>query len=83
MEMTFRLIRRVIPNERRSVRGAGPNGDNVDITFEDDARGCRYDLRVVYDDDDDAVWADVDLCQLSKIHIYWDKKAGVTRATSD
>lgn len=63
--------------------GSLDDGNKVDITFDDDARGCQYDMKVVYDDGDEATWSDVNLCELSKIHIHWDKKQGVTRATSD
>jgi hypothetical protein len=59
------------------------DGKKVDISFDEDARGCKYDLRVVYDDGDEATWSDVNLCELTKIHIHWDQKAGVTRASSD
>jgi hypothetical protein len=38
---------------------------------------------VVYDDDDTATRSDVNLCELSKTHVRWDKKAGVTRATGE
>jgi len=67
------------------IMGTGTldDGNKVDITFDDDARGCHYDLKVVYDDGDEATWGDVNLCELNNIHIHWDKKLGVTRATGD
>ena len=59
------------------------NGEDVAITFKSSTTACEFDLKVVYDDDDTAVWSDVDLCKLSKIHLHWDKKAGATRATGE
>jgi hypothetical protein len=57
--------------------------NKVNITFSSGTTACNFDLKVVYTDDDTAVWNDVNLCELSKIHIHWDKKNGVTRATSE
>ena len=67
------------------ILGQGQLDDSkkVDITFKGGSDECQFDLKVVYDDDDTATWSGVDLCNLSKIHLHWDKKAGVTRATSD
>ncbi len=59
------------------------DGENVAITFKSGTSACNYDLKVVYDDDDTAVWSDVNLCELSKIHLHWDKKAGTTRASGE
>jgi hypothetical protein len=63
--------------------GSLDDGNKVDISFTGESGGCKYDLKVVYDDGDDATWSDVNLCELNNIHIHWDKKAGVTRATGD
>ena len=59
------------------------NGDHVHITFEKGERGCTYDLKVVYDDNDLSEWGKIDLCSISKIAIYWDRKAGTTRAVAE
>jgi hypothetical protein len=59
------------------------DGSKVDITFKSGTTNCNFDLKVVYDDDDTATWSDVNLCELSKIHLHWDKKAGVTRASGE
>ena len=64
-------------------RSSLDDGDKVDITFKSGTTNCDFDLKVVYDDDDTATWSDVNLCKLSKIHLHWDKKAGVTRATGE
>jgi hypothetical protein len=67
------------------IMGSGnlEDGSKVDITFKSGTTNCNFDLRVVYDDDDTATWNDVNLCELSKIHLHWDKKAGVTRASGE
>jgi len=69
----------------KDILGTGQlhDGNKVDITFNDGTTSCNFDLKVVYDDDDTAVWSNVNLCDLSKIHLHYDKKAGVTRATSE
>lgn len=64
-------------------QGSLDDGNKVDITFKSGTTACAFDLKVVYDDDDTATWSDVDLCKLSKIHLHWDKKGGVTRATGE
>ena len=59
------------------------DGENVPISFEKGTRGRDYDLKVVYHDSDEAEWHNVNLCELSTIHIHWDRKAGVTTATAE
>ena len=56
------------------------DGDHVNIKFENGGRGCIYDLKVVYDDGDSSAWGKINLCETSKISIYWNRKAGTTRA---
>jgi hypothetical protein len=59
------------------------DGGEVAISFEKGERGCHYDLKVDYHDGDTAEWHDVNLCELSNIHIHWDKSAGTTTASGD
>ncbi len=59
------------------------DGDKVNVTFKKGNSVCQYDLKVVYTDDDTAVWNDLNLCDLSKIHLHYDRKAGVTRASTE
>jgi hypothetical protein len=59
------------------------DGESFAISFENGERGCHYDMKVVYHDGDQAEWGNVNLCELTNIHIHWDKKAGVTRASGD
>jgi hypothetical protein len=59
------------------------DGNKVNVTFKNGNSVCQYDLKVVYTDDDSAVWSDLNLCDLSKIHLHYDRKAGVTRASTE
>ncbi|MDB5642086.1 MAG: hypothetical protein JWN07_1403 [Hyphomicrobiales bacterium] len=54
------------------------------ITFSKAGNVCVWDLKVVYDEDDsEAIWHDVNLCEISKITIRWNKSTNVTSATFD
>lgn len=60
------------------------NGERVNIHFARGAKGCKFDLKVVYSEDDsEAVWDDIDLCTVEKITIKWNRKSGETTATFD
>ena len=59
------------------------NGEHVDIAFDQEARGCLYDLKVVYDDGESSQWGGINLCETRRIGIYWDRNAGTTRAAAD
>jgi hypothetical protein len=64
-------------------KGTLDAGDSVDITFEKGDRGCIYDLMVKYHDGDSSQWTNLDLCSIAKISLFWDRKAGTTRAVSE
>jgi hypothetical protein len=59
------------------------DGEQVAISFEKGERGCHSDLKVVYQDKDEAEWHDLNICEISTIHIHWDKNAGTTTATAE
>ena len=67
------------------IMGSGTlgNGESVAISFEKGSRGCSYDLKVVYNDGESAVWNGLDLCSISNVHIHWNKASGATTATAD
>lgn len=56
------------------------DGERLNISFPKRAGSCRWDLRVVYDDADEAEWYDFNLCTTSKITIFYNRKTGETRA---
>jgi hypothetical protein len=59
------------------------DGTSVDITFAHDASACHWDLKVVYTDKDTAVWHNINLCEVSKITVHWNKDSGETTATTE
>jgi len=59
------------------------SGEHVNISFEKGTRGCSYDLKVVYDDGDSSEWGKLNLCTINRVSIYWDRKAGTTRAVTE
>ncbi|MFD2264625.1 hypothetical protein ACFSM5_17100 [Lacibacterium aquatile] len=57
------------------------NGEAVDISFERGQSTCKYDLKVIYSDDNSsAEWSGFDLCKVSKITILYNRNTGVTSA---
>ncbi len=59
------------------------NGKVVNIHFSRAAKTCKWDLKVVYDDKSTAEWDGFDLCSVSKITIYYDRKNDVTSADAE
>ncbi|MBV9827210.1 MAG: argininosuccinate lyase [Alphaproteobacteria bacterium] len=60
------------------------DGKSVNIHFSPKVKTCKWDLKVVYtDDNSSAVWSDIDLCSVDKITIHYDRKNDVTRASFD
>ena len=58
------------------------DGDKVDITFDRGTNVCRFDLKVVYTvDSTSAEWANVNLCEISSISIFYNAKTDTTSAT--
>lgn len=55
-------------------------GEAVDISFSRRERTCKWDLKVVYDDQSSAEWEGFDLCATHKIIIYYDRKKDETWA---
>ena len=67
------------------VMGNGALGDRetVDITFTAPAKVCKWDMKVKYNDGDTAEWRNLNLCNISTISLFWDRKAGTTRAVTE
>ena len=60
------------------------DGDSWRIKFHRNTRTCKWDLKVVYtDDDSDAVWNNIDLCSIDKITIKYNRKSNTTSAVFD
>ena len=59
------------------------DGESVDIEFSRGQKGCRFDLKVVYDDGTDATWGRLDLCTISTVAIRYDRRADRTWVSTD
>ncbi|MBP0491551.1 hypothetical protein [Roseomonas indoligenes] len=64
-------------------QGTLVNGNNADIRFSPGARGCQWDIKVVYTDGDETEWSKVNLCNISRITLFWNRQAGTTRAVTE
>lgn len=61
-----------------------PDGNRVNIHFSPRTNACIWDLKVVYtDDDSSAVWSKINLCEVERIQIFYDRSSDTTRATFD
>ena len=62
-------------------RDALADGEMVDVTFPNRTSTCSYDIKVEYNDGDEATWDRVNLCKVSKVTLYW--RNGATRAVTE
>jgi hypothetical protein len=53
----------------RDVLGVG---ETVTIEFAPRQKACNYDIKVVWDDGDEAFWQGFDLCTVSEVTLHWD-----------
>lgn len=67
------------------IMGSGALAEDsaVDISFNSPSNVCKWDMKVKYDDGETAQWTNINLCSISKITLFWDKKNQTTRAVSD
>jgi len=56
------------------------DGARVNIVFSRKEKTCRWDLKVIYDDEEEAQWANFNLCEVSVITIHYNRKTGETSA---
>jgi hypothetical protein len=60
------------------------DGQFANVHFSPKVSVCKFDLKVVYSDDDSsAVWSNIDLCTVEKITIHYNREKDETRATFD
>ncbi|WP_212611901.1 hypothetical protein [Sphingomonas baiyangensis] len=57
-----------------------PSGRSVDIDFSRSEETCVWDMKAVYDDDTNAVWRKINLCEISAISLFYNENTGVTSA---
>ncbi len=53
--------------------GALPDGNGVKITFAP-SKVCGWDLKVKYNDGEEAVWESIDLCTTEKVSLFYKNK---------
>lgn len=56
------------------------NNESFELVFDNGENVCKWDMKVVYDDGDEAVWQALNLCQISKLTLRWNRNTGVTTA---
>jgi hypothetical protein len=57
--------------------------ESVNLTFNAPDSVCNWDMKVKYNDGDTAEWSNLNLCSIDKVTLYWDRKAGTTRAVTE
>lgn len=56
------------------------DGEELEVSFDRDENTCKWDLKVIYEDSESAIWNGLNLCQVSKVTLRWNKSTGVTSA---
>ena len=56
------------------------NGERAAVSFDHDQPGCVWDLRVQYHDDTSVTWTGLDICDIRRIGLYYDKARRLTLA---
>lgn len=59
------------------------DGESFELKFAKGEKTCKWDMKVVYDDGEAAVWHELNLCRISKLTLRWNKSTGVTTAVAD
>ncbi len=57
------------------------DGERVNITFPNRTSACSFDIKVIYQDKDEATWDSVNLCKVARVSLYW--RNGATRAVTE
>jgi hypothetical protein len=50
------------------------NGQKVTIEFSHKEKECLWDMKIVFSDEEEAVWEDFDLCKVREITLRYEKK---------
>ena len=59
------------------------NGRNFDVRFPQRSNECLWDIKVVYNDGDQSELRQVNLCQVSRVTMFWDRQRNNTRFVSE
>ncbi|CAO4176419.1 hypothetical protein [Methylorubrum populi] len=55
------------------------DGETADISFNGGSNACKWDIRVVYNDGDASEFRNVNLCNISRVTLFWNRRANETR----
>jgi hypothetical protein len=71
------------PNWGRDLLGSNVLGNNqvFNVRFGAATSDCMWDIKVVYNDGDTSEFRRVNLCQVSRVTMFWNRAAGTTRFT--
>jgi hypothetical protein len=59
------------------------NGSKKNLSFGDSAH-CKQDMQVVFDDDESTVtWENIDLCEINKLTLKYNRSTGAVTAISE
>jgi hypothetical protein len=58
-------------------------GQTLNVRFPGGSNICSFDIKVVYDDQETAEFRGVNLCQVSRVTIFYNLSAGSTRFTTE
>ena len=70
----------------RELLGRGnvlSDGESFDVDFRSGTRNCRYDLKVMYHDKDEATWTNINACDISKASLFYDRRNNSTRLRTE
>ncbi len=59
------------------------NGQQLNVRFNRNTSQCMFDIKVVYDDQEAAEFRGINLCQVSRVTIFYNRSAGTTRFTTE
>lgn len=59
------------------------DGNTVNVSFNAPDKACHWDMRVKYNDGDEATWNNLNLCDISTVTLFWDRKGQTTRAVTE
>ncbi len=60
-----------------------PTDHRTRVDMSNSADTCKWDVRVVYDDGEDAYWQNLDFCEISLIALHYNDKTGDTWADTE
>jgi hypothetical protein len=71
------------PNWGRDLLGQNVLANNqvFNVRFGAATSECMWDIKVVYNDGDTSEFRRVNLCQVSRVNLFWNRQAGTTRFT--